>query len=508
MEIQILQDEYWWGGVVDLGLQMPYDCNSNSRINVGHEGEDQSASLFLSNKGRYMYSDKPFCISFNQGTIWIDNYYKVELRDGFGDLKGAHKEAIQKHFRNPGKIPNEQFFRVPQYNTWIEFMYNQNQKGILEYARSIVENKMIPGILMIDEGWSEDYGVFDFYPGRFETPKQMVDELHRLGFTVMLWITPHISPDSNAFRELRNTDYLIRDKNGEFAVRKWWNGFSCVLDLSNPGACEWLKEKLEYVRTEYNVDGFKFDAGDPYMYSAEDQTFIRQIPQNHTTDYGRFAAQYEFNELRAVWNMGAEPLVCRLHDKFHSWESDGLNCIIPNTIAQGLLGYYYGCPDMVGGGNYGSFIQDGFSLDEELYIRWLQASILCPMIQFSIAPWRVLSKENNEIVKKMLAFRERYTPYILEMAYKAAIDHEPIVRPLEYEFPGCGFEKENGMYMLGSKYLVVPMLKKGRSKRTVTLPEGHWKESDGNLYIGGTPMELDYPLDKIYVFERKENNEL
>jgi len=29
---------------------------------------------------------------------------------------------------------------MPQYNTWIELMYNQNQKDILEYAGKIIEN--------------------------------------------------------------------------------------------------------------------------------------------------------------------------------------------------------------------------------------------------------------------------------------------------------------------------------------------------------------------------------
>ena len=504
MDIKILQNEYWWGGIVDFGYQMPYGQDSNCRIRVGYEGSDQSASLFLSSKGRYLWSDAPFCVTFALGNIHIDPCYCVELREGYGNLKGAHRAAIQSHFPANGTIPDARFFRVPQYNTWIEFMYDQNQKGILEYARSIVDNGMEAGILMIDEGWSEDYGVFDFYPGRFDAPKQMVKELHELGFTVMLWITPHISPDSNAFRYLRNTDWLIRDKSGEFAIRKWWNGFSCVLDLSNPEACNWLKEKLDYVMEEYGVDGFKFDAGDPCMYDYADQTYIRQIPQDHTIDYSRFASQYPFNELRAVWNMGAAPLVCRLHDKLHSWDNDGLNCVIPNTVVQGLLGYYYGCPDMIGGGNYGSFIEDGFRLDEELYIRWLQASILCPMVQFSIAPWRVLSEKNYQIVKDLLRFRERYTPYILQMAHHAAKGYEPIVRPLAYEFPDCGYETESTMYLLGDKYLVVPMLEKEKTERTVTLPRGLWKESDGSILQGGQPVTLHFPLEKVYVFERME----
>ncbi len=502
MKIDILENEYWWGGIVDLGASMPYGSHSHCTMTLGRAGEDQSAPLFLSNMGRYLWSEKPFSISFAAGIICVDSTYPVELGEGYGTLKGAHTAVANKYFSCTGVIPNEQFFRVPQYNTWIELMYDQNQNQILEYAHSIVNNGMTPGILMIDEGWSEDYGVFDFYPGRFQNPKQMIRELHDLGFIVMLWVTPHISPDSNAFRALRETNFLLRDKMGEFAVRKWWNGFSCVLDLSNPDACNWFKEKLDYVIAEYGVDGFKFDAGDPYMYAEGDQSFAARLPLDHTKDYDTFAANYSVNELRAVWKMGGEPLVCRLHDKMHDWTSDGLNTIIPNTVLQGLLGYYYGCPDMIGGGNYGSFIQDGFSLDEELYLRWLEVSVLCPMMQFSIAPWRVLSQENYQIVKSLLAFREKYADYFVELARNAAETNEPIIRHLEYEFPHEGYAVDNSMFMLGDKYLVVPMLEKNKTERTIRLPSGQWRDIQGILYQGESKVNLIYSKETLHLFER------
>ena len=502
MDIQMLSNEYWWGGVVDFAYQMPYGFYSNQKIQVGLDGEDQSSSLFLSNRGRYLWSAKPFTVTFQGGRIRIESEYEVELREGYSNLKGAHTAAMSAHYPATGNIPDETFFQIPQYNTWIEFMYQQNQKGILAYAHSIVDNGLEPGILMIDEGWSEDYGVFDFYPGRFESPKEMIRELHALGFTVMVWITPHISPDSNAFRELRGTDFLIRDSSGKFALREWWNGFSCILDLSNPGAREWFRCRLEHVRTEYGVDGFKFDAGDPCGYLESDRTYIRQLPQDHCAEFGRFASGYAFNELRAVWNMGGQPLVCRIHDKMHSWDQDGLNCIIPGTLVQGMLGYYYGCPDMIGGGNYGSFLEPGFTFDEELYIRWMQASILCPMIQFSISPWRVLSPENFRILQQMLALRRQYIPEILALARHAAVSQEPIVRPLDYVFPDSGYETETGMYMLGDRFLVVPMLEKGKREKTVMLPCGQWKEHDGTVYTGGKAHLLQFPLERVYIFER------
>lgn len=140
--------------------------------------------------------------------------------------------------------------------------------------------------------------------------------------------------------------------------------------------------------------------------------------------------------------------------------------------------------------------------DCEAYIRWLEASLLCPMIQFSIAPWRILSEENDRIVKKLITLRKRYTPYISELAKHAAENREPILRHVCYEFPNQGYETERGMYMLGKKYLVVPMLKKGKTSRMVTLPEGSWLESDGTHYTGGITLKLEYPLERLYVFER------
>ena len=45
-------------------------------------------------------------------------------------------------------------------------------------------------ILMIDDGWQSDYGVWEFNSKTFPNPKEMIQELHDLGFKVMLWIVP------------------------------------------------------------------------------------------------------------------------------------------------------------------------------------------------------------------------------------------------------------------------------------------------------------------------------
>ena len=64
----------------------------------------------------------------------------------------------------------------------------------------------------------------------------------------------------------------------------------------------------------------------------------------------------------------------------------------------GLLGYAYTCPDMIGGGQFQSFLNVMKSFDQELIVRSPGACFDADM-QFSVAPWRILNEENLRIVK-------------------------------------------------------------------------------------------------------------
>jgi alpha-glucosidase (family GH31 glycosyl hydrolase) len=123
-----------------------------------------------------------------------------------------------------------------------------------------------------------------------------------------------------------------------------------------------------------------------------------------------------------------------------------------------------------------------------------------PMMQFSVAPWRVLSKSNLAIVKQMVTLRKQYTPYILQLAKQAATTGEPIVRSMEYEFPNQGFAEEKGQFMLGQKYLIAPVLSKDGSK-VIRLPKGRWKDDQGKVLTGPRLIETTIALNRLPVYE-------
>lgn len=502
-KITSLPGERWWGGMVALGSQMPFP-EQVGRHDLSRENlNNQNVPFLLSSAGRYIWSDRPFTFQVEDGNLRISAPEKVEAVQAGTTLREAYLAACRKHFPPSGQLPDSLFFSMPQYNTWIELMYNQNQADILAYAHHVVDHDFPAGVFMVDDNWQKYYGNFEFKPERFPDPKAMVDELHRMGFRIMLWICPFVSPDSPEFRELQSKGFLIRKKDsGEAAIIPWWNGYSACYDLSHPEAAEHLKRQLRRMQTEYGIDGFKFDAGDVSHYA--DSTLAFFDPAATSVDLCRHWAElgldFPFNEYRAGWQMGGQALVQRLGDKDYSWNA--VRLLIPDMLSAGLLGYAYTCPDMIGGGQFGSFLGvDQTKLDQELIVRSCQVHALMPMMQFSVAPWRILDAEHLAVCRKYARLHEKMGPYILSLAREAARSGEPIVRCMEYAFPHQGFIDCKDQFMLGDRYLVAPILSPG-TLRTVRLPKGKWRDDTGKRFSGPRTVEVNAPLDRLPYFER------
>lgn len=484
-----------WGGQIKAGSLMPYA--SGFEADLSDNRSNQVAPLLLLSDGRYIWSEEPFSFRVTDDAIVIDG--DVEVTDAGETLAEAYRAAARAHFPANGQLPPAEFYRAPQYNTWIQLMYNQNQEGVLDYARGILDHGLPPGIIMIDDTWQEDYGKWYFHPGRFSDPKAMCNELHRMGFKVMLWICPFVSMDQYQIcREIEDFSGFLRSEDGNPYPVRWWNGTSAVLDLTNEKTVEWFRGELRRLMDDYGVDGFKFDAADYEYYPADAVAAGGEVPGwEQCSRFVQLAENYPYNELRAGWRNAGKAVVQRLHDKAHSWED--LAKLIPEMMAESLMGFSFCCPDMVGGGSFETFLSG--NTDELLIVRSAQVHALMPMMQFSLAPWSVLSEENYAAVLRAVSIRDSFLPYLESLYAKAAADGEPIVAPLEYHFPHQGLASVRDEFMLGDRYLVAPMLVRG-TQRSVILPFGTWKADDGTLYEGGTHT-VNVPVDRIPYFEKQ-----
>ena len=519
--INIADNEYWWGMASSLGVNMPFSKDTELNISLKERSlSNQLMPLLVSSKGRYIWCEKLDSVTFKDGTITVSGEAITVNEDG-KTLKDAYLCATKNHFPfDNAELPVE-FFETAQYNGWMQFTYNPTQEKVLEYAHGIVDNGFDPGILIIDEGWHQPYGTWEFDKIKFPEPEKMVEELHSLGFKVMLWVCPFVRCDGEAYvksvhsgaefgeSKISTELYLRIDDEPWYspAIIQWWNGYSAILDFTKEADRQFLKVQLDALMENYKIDGFKFDGGAWYYYSnlccrnghilEEEKKFLRNIAWN---DFGR---AYKYHEYKDSFKCGGKCSISRLADRAHSWDKNGLNTIIPNTIAQGLEGHPFVCPDMIGGGEWSMFLKDDFVFDEELFVRMAQASAYLPMMQFSLAPWEYLSEENCSYCLDAARKHKEIAPEIIKLVNEARKSGEPIIRAMAYEFPDENYETVKDYFMFGKNTLVAPVVEKGHTTKTVRLPKGcNWEYTDGRVYSGGTVVTVDAPISVLPVFTR------
>lgn len=508
VKLNVLADEFWWGGSSATGDAQPLHRASRFKKARTFTGGNQDMPLWVSTEGRFVFAESPMDVTLDGGCFTFVSDGDIHVGEGHGDLRGAYRAAQQAHFPPRGECLARDFFRVAQFNSWIEFQYLPSQEKVLAFAREVLAHGFEPGIFMIDEGWAGRYGDWSFEPSRFPDPRAMVDELHRMGFRVMLWIVPLVCPDGKFFIDAMGREgrrYFMRQPNGEVAITKWWNGYSALLDFTNPDDCLFLKEQLDRLIEDYGIDGFKFDGGNADMYDPK--SFITAPPVMGTDMYGlniaynRFAMQYPYHELKDSYGCGGMRQIQRLRDKFHRYEDEGLASVLPDAFIAGLTGHPFLCPDMIGGGDYSCFLP-GMPIDGELFVRWAQASVFFPMIQYSKRPWTCLSEEHCRLVLEAGRLHNAQRERILREVDRSEASGEPIVRPLCYSYPHEGLEAIKDEFLFGDDLLVAPVLTKGATERTVTLPRGTWRAEDGTLYEGGASYTVSAPLDRLPYFCR------
>ncbi len=515
-KVEMLPGENWWGGANYFGKEMPFNAGTRLTIDLTKDGyANQYASLLVSDKGRAIWCDAQARFEFGDGAIAVEGEgtAPVELAETGGTLRDAFRHASKTWFPPSGKMPDALFFSAPQYNTWCELIHFHSERGVLDYAKAMVDNGLPPGVFMLDNTWQAGYGDWRFEASRFSDPKGMVAKLHGMGYKVILWMVPFVSMDSPNYRmfamgyspddsckRLPTGGLLgVPGKPDDPAPVKWWCGKSALHDFTHPRAREWFKGVCDGLIRDYGVDGFKFDGGHLIFYNKGYETYRPATSGEQVMEYAKFNLMYPLCEYRNAWKFQGQPVVERLHDKKHTW--DALRKLIPDLVAGGLLGHSFLCPDMIGGGSASAFLK-GSPFDAELFVRSAQVHALCGMMQFSASPWRCLDAKGQQIIRDTVALRQRFAARFVELAAECGKSGEPMVRNLEYCFPGKGYAEIRDEFMLGDFLLVAPVLEKGATSRKVTVPPGEWLADDGQKVTGPAEISVTAPLSRLPHFVR------
>ncbi len=179
----------------------------------------------------------------------------------------------------------------------------------------------------------------------------------------------------------------------------------------------------------------------------------------------------------------------------HTWE--GLRDAIAMTVNM----------SMSGAGIVGVTVPDG--PDAELYIRWLQAMALMPILRMEAghdgfdAQYWTLNPEQQRIVRQAIAFRYQLMPYLYSLMAACATHGTPIIRPMAYNDNSADLRSVNDQYMVGDMLLVAPAIAPGQHQRDVVLPAGDWYDLwTQQPVMGDQTIHVDCGLDTLPVFVR------
>lgn len=108
-------------------------------------------------------------------------------------------------------------------------------------------------------------------------------------------------------------------------------------------------------------------------------------------------------------------------DSNWSWEN-GFPNLIPKLLQLNMVGYGFVLPDMIGGNGYENELPD-----KELFIRWVQANVFMPSLQFSFVPWDY-DNETIEICRKYTELHTNYADAIIKQ-FKMLVNYGNPVNP-------------------------------------------------------------------------------
>ena len=378
----------------------------------------------------------------------------------------------------------------------------ESYEQVYEDAEGFRDNDIPCGVIFIDNPWME-YGInsFVFDSGQFPDPQRMIDDLHAMGYRLLVWACPWTTTAVPHWREGAERGYFVLDETGGIFM----DGQSSYVDFTNPEARTWWQSQINKV-LDMGIDGFKLDRG-------------QKIPEN--TFYYDGSIGTEMHNKYALYFVGTYYEACRAArgDDFtllpragclqsqrfspSKWPGDCTQDfnkkqgMPPNVIAMlsaGLCGFAYW------GSDIGGF--EGPDLTKTVLLRWLQHGALSPIMQVGgnapREPWDTerFDQETLDIYREWSWLRQELIPYVYSYAHIAAENGEPIARPLAYSFPlDEGGYGQNYEYMFGDWLLVAPVMNYEGS-RDVYLPPGRWVDywtdevHDGPKTLAGYTVPL------------------
>ena len=432
---------------------------------------------------------------------------------------------------------------VPMFPLWTYGFWQSKERyktaaeteGIVDKYREL--GVPLDGIIQDWQYWGNNYlwNAMDFMSEDFSNGKQMIENVHKKHAHFMISIWASFGPMTKQFRELVEKGLLLPIETWpQSGISHIWpprmdfpSGVK-VYDAFNPEARDiyWKYLKTLY---DYGCDAWWMDSTDPDFFNPKQSDYEHKVyggtwrSQRNAfpleTVRGVYEKQrnYQLSIVNSqlekrVFIMTRSAFAGQQHYGSNMWSGDVNSSwdMLRKQVPAGLSFSLTGNPNFntdIGGFFCGAYNTRGPASAprnpqfQELYIRWMQYGLFCPVFRShgADAPreiWQFGKKGEPvyDAIEKTIRLRYRLIPYLYSTAWQVTSNNDSYMRPLFSDFQqDRNVWDTTDEFLFGRSILAAPILEPQYTEekiiRTDAMTGWNWNEltiDNGQLTIDWT----------------------
>lgn len=381
---------------------------------------------------------------------------------------------------------------------------------------------------------------------------ELIKELNKENIKFLGYINPFLCTDGKLFNIAKEKNLLLKNKDGEPYLVKITTFPAAVLDLTNPETISWIKSIIKENMINVGLSGWMADFGEHTPVDAQifDKNFINNfkeeinslifnnnyknkieetkekeediILRNFHNIYPVIWAKInidaikESNKEREIFifsrsgflGTSLTSMALWAGDQLVDWsKDDGLPSVIISFLSSSFSSIVANHSDI---GGYTTVAWK--KRDKELFLRWTELgafSLIMRTHEGNRPDVNVQFDHDENTLKHFSKFSKIYSnlkEYYKEVYSEYYSENLPFYRHLSLYYPDDkNVYKYNYCYLIGKDLLFYPVIKKGKNKIKVYIPEDNFihlftgKSFNKGFYI------VDAPIGYPAVFYRKNS---
>lgn len=469
--------------------------------------------IFQSTKGYGVFWDN------YSGTTYSDNEQGTSFRSEVGDcidyyfMYGGSADGVIAEVRMlTGDVPMMPLWSYGFMQSKERYKSQEETIGVVKKYREL--GIPLDCIIQDWQYWGHNYlwNAMDFKNPAFPNPQKMIDEIHAMNARMMISIWSSFGPATKPYRALDKEGLLFDIETWpQSGVDGWPPNMEYpsgvrVYDAYSPKARDIYWEYLNKGIFQLGMDGWWMDSTEPDHFNRKESDFDHQTCLGSYRSVrnaypllsvgGVYDHQRALTEDKRVIILTRSGFLGQQRYGSNVWSGDVQASwdMLRKQVTAGLNFSLTGMPHWnsdLGGFFAGAYNHswDGNSatrnpMYQELYVRWLQFGVFCPMMRSHGASvprefyW--YGKAGEPVYDALVdAVKLRYTllPYIYSTSWDVTHNRSTFMRALFMDFL---HDKQTwnikSEYMFGKAFLVAPVI---HSQYTPEIRQKNLKENEG-----------------------------